>query len=72
MGKIFSLDSPFFILPIWDENEEGKVLKNALYTNTLNLSLFFSFFLLSPIRSNVVPLVVVVVVVVVVFFYFFF
>ena len=44
-GKIFPLGAPFFILPIWKENEERKVLKDALYTNTLNLScIFFSFF----------------------------
>ena len=44
-GKIFPLGTPFFILPIWEENEEGKVLKDALYTNTLNLNcIFFSFF----------------------------
>ena len=44
-GKIFSLGPPFFILPIWEENDEEKVLKDELYTNTLNLScIFFSFF----------------------------
>ena len=37
----FSLWTHFFILPIWKENEEEKVLKNALYTNTLNLSFIF-------------------------------
>ena len=40
-GKFFTPDSPFFILPIWEENEEKKVLKDALYTNTLNLSCIF-------------------------------
>ena len=40
-GKIFPPGPPFFILPIWEENEEGKVLKDALYTNTLSLSCIF-------------------------------
>ena len=31
-GKIFPLGPPFFILPILEENEEGKVVKDALYT----------------------------------------
>ena len=35
--KIFPLDPPFFIFPIYEENGEEKVLKDALYTNTLNL-----------------------------------
>ena len=44
-GEIFPLGTLFFILPIWKENEERKVLKDTLYTNTLNLScIFFSFF----------------------------
>ena len=44
-GGILLPDPPFFILSIWEENEEGKVLKDALYTNTLNLNcIFFSFF----------------------------
>ena len=36
-GKIFPPDPLFFILPFWEENEEGEVLKDALYTNTFNL-----------------------------------
>ena len=40
-GKIFPLGSSFFILPIWEENEQEKVLKDGLYTNTLNLSCIF-------------------------------
>ena len=51
-GKIFPPSPPFFILPIWEENEEGKVLKDTLYTNTLSLSCIFSF-LLSSLGSNV-------------------
>ena len=35
--KIFPSDPPFFILPVWEENGERKVLKDTLYTNTLNL-----------------------------------
>ena len=54
-GKFFPLGPPFFILPIWEENKEGKVLKNALYTSTLNLSCI-SFSLLSSLDSNVAPL----------------
>ena len=54
-GKIFPLVPHFFILPIWEENEEGKMLKDVLYTNTLNLSCIF-FFLLSSLGSNVAPL----------------
>ena len=37
-GGILLLDPPFFILTIWEENDKGKVLKDALYTNTLNLN----------------------------------
>ena len=35
--QIFPSDPPFFILPVWEENGERKVLKDTLYTNTLNL-----------------------------------
>ena len=71
-GKFFTPDPPFFILPIWEENEERKVLKDALYTNTLNLSCvfflsslfrrqqrcptFFFLFLGNSVASNVAPL----------------
>ena len=41
--KIFPPGPPFFILPIWEENEEEKVLKDILYTNTLNIAFFFFF-----------------------------
>ena len=33
--KIFPLDPNFFILPIWEEIGEEKVLNDVLYTNTL-------------------------------------
>ena len=51
-GEIFPLIPHFFILPIWEENEEGKMLKDVLYTNTHNLSCIF-FFLLFSLGSNV-------------------
>ena len=35
--KIFLLDPNFFILPIWKEIGEEKVLNYVLYTNTLTL-----------------------------------
>ena len=35
--KIFPLDLPFFILPIWEENGKEKMLNDVLYTNTLTL-----------------------------------
>ena len=33
--KIFPTGSHFFILPIWEENGEEKVLNDIFYTNTL-------------------------------------
>ena len=35
--KIFLLDPNFFILPIWEEIGEEKVLNYVFYTNTLTL-----------------------------------
>ena len=35
--KVFPPESTFFILPNLEENEEGKVMKNAFYTNTPTL-----------------------------------
>ena len=35
--KFFPLWPIFFILPNLEENEEGKVMKNAIYTNTPTL-----------------------------------
>ena len=35
--KIFPLGPPFFILPIWEENGEKKMLNDVLYTNILTL-----------------------------------
>ena len=53
-GRKFSLWAHlFFILQIWENNKEENVLKDALYTNTLNLSCIFSFFLLSSLGSKV-------------------
>ena len=50
-GENFPSKLTFFILLIWEENEEGKVLKNALYTDTLNLSCIF----VSSLGNNVPP-----------------
>ena len=33
----FSLGPTFFILPNWEENKEGKVMRNAFYTNNPTL-----------------------------------
>ena len=46
--KIFPPGPPFFILPIWEENEEEKVLKDILYTNTHNIAFFFFFWAMLP------------------------
>ena len=46
--KLFPPGPPFFILPIWEENEEEKVLKDILYTNTLNIAFFFFFWATLP------------------------
>ena len=46
--KIFPPGPPFFILPIWEEYEEEKVLKDILYTNTLNIAFFFFFWAMLP------------------------
>ena len=35
--KVFPLGPTFFILSNWEENEEGKVMRNAFYTNTPTL-----------------------------------
>ena len=35
--KVFPPGPTFFILPNWEENEEGKVMRNAFYTNTPTL-----------------------------------
>ena len=35
--KVFPPEPTFFILPNWEENEKGKVMSNAFYTNTLTL-----------------------------------
>ena len=35
--KVFPHGPTFVILPNWEENEKGKVIRNAFYTNTPNL-----------------------------------
>ena len=51
--KTFPMGSHFFILPIWEENGEKKVLNDIFYTNTLTLFIspmndFFFFFPIIP------------------------
>ena len=36
-GESFPSGLTFFILSIWKENDKGKVLKNAFYTNIISL-----------------------------------
>ena len=40
--KIFPSDLHFFILSIWEENGEEKVLNDVLYTNSLTLFILFN------------------------------
>ena len=35
--KVFPPTPTFFILPNWEENEKGNVMRNTFYTNTLTL-----------------------------------
>ena len=55
-GESFPSGPTFFILPIWEENEEKNVLRNAFYTNTLSPTLHFTHNLItfaSPLPSIV-------------------
>ena len=55
-GESFPSGLTFFIIPIWEENEEKKVFKNAFYTNTLSPTPHFTHNLITfalPLPINV-------------------
>ena len=70
-GESFPSGPTFFILAIWDENGERKVLRNAFYTNTLSLTLHFIHDLMTFASSQQLALAYFIVSNVASFFFFF-